>query len=292
MLFAGLSLIWGFSFLLIKIGTQGFAPLQISFGRMLFGTLVLGAAVVVKRARLPRRARTWAHLAVAAFFLNALPFTLFAYAELHISSTLAGICNATSPLWGMVIGLVALREDRPTRRSAAGLGIGFAGVLTVLGAWQGFAGQDLTGTALALIASASYAVGWAYVRRFLKGTNDSQLSMVTGQLLLGTAQLALVMPLVSGIPDSLPLGPLAAVFVLGTLSTGLGVLMQHRLVAEVGPTAGQTITYFVPIIATIAGVVILGEALTWTTPVGAAIILAGAALMQFKPAKKKAGSGV
>jgi len=165
--FAVLSLIWGFSFLLIKVGTEGYAPLQVTLGRMVFGTAVLLAALAVRRHSFPRGARTWGHLTVAAFFLNALPFSLFSYAELTISSTLAGICNATSPLWGMLLSLVALSEDRPGRRRVAGLGLGFIGVLTVLGAWQGFAGQDLAGTAMALTASLSYAVGWIYVRRTL-----------------------------------------------------------------------------------------------------------------------------
>lgn len=112
--FGVLALIWGFSFLFIKVGTEGFAPFQVTFGRLLFGTAVLAVALVVKRDRLPRGARVWGHLTVAAFLLNALPFSLFAYAELTIPSTLAGICNATTPLWGMLLSLVALSEDRPT----------------------------------------------------------------------------------------------------------------------------------------------------------------------------------
>ncbi|WP_245872159.1 DMT family transporter, partial [Streptomyces alboverticillatus] len=114
--FGVLSVIWGFSFLFIKLGTDGFAPMYVSFGRMFFGAVVLLVTLPATRQRLPRRGRTWAHLAVAAFLCNALPFTLFAYAELTISTTLAGICNATTPLWGMLLSLVALSEDRPTRR--------------------------------------------------------------------------------------------------------------------------------------------------------------------------------
>lgn len=278
--FAVLSLIWGFSFLFIKVGTDGFAPLYVTLGRLLFGTLVLFAVLVVKRERLPRGARTWGHLTVAAFLLNAFPFSLFAYAELHISSTLAGICNATTPLWGMVLSLVALSEDRPTRRRIAGLGLGFMGVLTVLGAWQGFSGQDPAGTAMALVASLSYAVGWIYVRRTLAHVSHSNLSMAGGQLLLGTAQLGLVTPFFATAPDSLPLLPLLSVLALGALGTGFAFLLQYGLVAEIGPTTATLVTYFIPVIATAAGVIVLGESLTWNTPVGAAIVLAGAALTQ------------
>ncbi|WP_229327997.1 DMT family transporter, partial [Streptomyces sp. UNOC14_S4] len=287
--FGALALIWGFSFLFIKVGTDGFAPLYVSLGRMVFGTAVLGVALAVKRERLPRDLRVWAHLAVAAFLLNALPFTLFAYAELRIPSTLAGICNATTPLWGMVLSLVALSEDRPTRRRFAGLGLGFLGVLTVLGAWQGFSGQDPAGTVMALVASASYAVGWIYVRRTLSSTGYSHLSTAGGQLLLGTVQLAVVAPLVSPLPTSFPALSVLSVCALGALGTGFAFLLQYGLVAEVGPTTATLTTYFTPVVAAVAGVALLGERLSWNTPVGAVIVLAGAALTQSRkqPARKQ-----
>ncbi|MFD7438493.1 DMT family transporter [Streptomyces sp. NPDC059861] len=281
--FAALSLVWGFSFLLIKVGTDGYAPFQVTLGRLLFGTAVLAAAMATKRQRLPRGARTWAHLTVAAFLLNALPFSLFAYAELTIPSTLAGICNATSPLWGMALSMVALSEDRPTRVRVAGLGLGFLGVLTVLGAWHGFTGVDPTGTALALLASLSYPIGWIYVRRTLAGSGNSHLSLTGAQLMLATLQLAVVTPLFTSMPSRLPVVPLLAVAALGALGTGFAVLIQYGLVAEVGPTTAQMVTYFIPVIATAAGVAILGESLTWSTPVGAVIVLAGAALTQVRP---------
>ncbi|WPO75117.1 MULTISPECIES: DMT family transporter [unclassified Streptomyces] len=281
--FGILSLIWGFSFLLIKVGTEAYAPFQVTLGRLVFGTAVVAAVLVVKRERLPRGARTWLHLAVAALFLNALPFSLFAYAELTIPSTLAGICNATSPLWGMALSLVALSEDRPTRRRVAGLGIGFFGVLTVLGAWQGFSGLDVTGTVLALLASLSYPIGWIYVRRTLAGAGHSNLSLTGAQLLLATVELAVVTPLFTSMPTSFPVVPLLAIVALGALGTGLAFLLQYALVSEVGPTTAQMVTYFVPVIATAAGVAVLGESLSWSTPVGAVIVLAGAALTQSRP---------
>ncbi|MER8269484.1 DMT family transporter [Streptomyces griseus] len=281
--FAGLSLIWGFSFLLIKVGTEGYAPFQVTFGRLLAGTAVLVAAMAMRRERLPRSARTWGHLTVAALLLNALPFSLFSYAELTIPSTLAGICNATSPLWGMALSVVALSEDRPTRRRVAGLGVGFLGVLTVLGAWQGFSGLDLPGTGMALLASFCYPVGWIYVRRTLAGTGASTLALTGSQLFLGTLQLAVVTPVFTSAPTSFPLLPTLSVLALGGLGTGLAVLLQFGLVQEVGPTTAQMVTYFIPVIATAAGVALLGEQLAWNTPVGALIVLVGAALTQSRP---------
>jgi drug/metabolite transporter (DMT)-like permease len=279
-----LALVWGFSFLFIKVGTQAFAPLQVTLGRMVFGTAVLAVTLAVKREGLPRDPRVWGHLAVAALLLNALPFSLFAYAELTIPSTLAGICNATTPLFSMVLSVVALSEDRPSRQRVVGVAIGFAGVLTVLGAWQGFSGQDPAGTLMALAASACYAVGWIYVRRTLAGRGGSSLSMSCGQLLLGTLQLAVVTPLFTSVPGGLPVGPVLAVVALGALGTGFAFLLQYGIVAEKGPTIATMVTYLIPVIATAAGVVLLDERLTWNEPVGALVVLAGAALTQRRSA--------
>ncbi|MFJ8165226.1 DMT family transporter [Streptomyces sp. NPDC096136] len=286
--FAFLSVVWGFSFLFIKVGTEAYAPFQVALGRVFFGALALVAVLLVRREPLPRGLRTWGHLTVAALLLNTAPFALFAYAEQTITSTLAGICNATSPLWGMALSLVALSEDRPTRRRFAGLGIGFLGVLTVLGAWQGFAGVDAKGTALALLASLSYPIGWIYVRRTLAGTAGSPVAMTAGQLSVSTLQLAAVSALFTSAPASFPLWPTLAVVTLGALGTGVALQMQYGLVTEIGPTTAQMVTYFIPVIATTAGVLVLGEQLHWNTPLGAAVVLAGAALTQARPPARKA----
>lgn len=285
--FAFLSVVWGFSFLLVKVGTEAFAPFQVAFGRVLFGALALLAVLLVRREPLPRGARTWGHLTVAALLLNTAPFSLFAYAELSIPSSLAGICNATSPLWGMALSLVALSEDRPTRRRFAGLGLGFLGVLTVLGAWQGFAGIDAKGTALALLASLCYPIGWIYVRRTLAGTPGSPVALTGAQLMVSTVQLAAVSALFTSAPAGFPLWPTLSVIALGALGTGMALQMQYGLVTEVGPTTAQMVTYFIPVIATTAGVLILGEQLHWNTPVGAVVVLAGAALTQARPRAPK-----
>ncbi|MGW7110538.1 DMT family transporter [Streptomyces xanthophaeus] len=285
--FAVLSVVWGFSFLLIKVGTQAYAPFQVALGRVLFGALALLCVLLVRREPLPRGLRTWGHLTVAAVLLNTAPFSLFAYAELTIPSGLAGICNATSPLWGMALSMVALSEDRPTRRRFAGLGLGFLGVLIVLGAWQGFAGVDAKGTALALLASLCYPIGWIYVRRTLAAAPGSPVALTGAQLLLSTLQLGLVSALFTSAPTSFPLWPTLAVVALGALGTGMALQMQYGLVTEVGPTTAQMVTYFIPVIATTAGVLVLGEQLHWNTPVGAAIVLAGAALTQTRSGPRK-----
>jgi drug/metabolite transporter (DMT)-like permease len=103
----------------------------------------------------------------------------------------------------------------------------------------------------------------------------------------GQQQLAVVTPLFTTLPTHFAITPLLAIAALGALGTGLAVLLQYGLVAEVGPTTAQMVTYFIPVIATAAGVAILGESLSWSTPVGAAIVLAGAALTQVRARPKR-----
>jgi len=107
--------------------------------------------------------------------------------------------------------------------------------------------------------------------------------MSGAQLLLGTAQLAVVTPVFTSMPSSFPVLPLLSVVALGAVGTGVAFLLQYGLVAEVGPTTAQMVTYFIPVIATAAGVLVLGERLDWNTPVGALVVLAGAALTQSRP---------
>src|SRR5580704_15699636 len=130
-----LALIWGMSFLFIKEGLRAFAPMQITLGRVAIGAAVLAAVLLARRERLPRGSRTWAHLSVAAMLNNVIPFSLFGYAEQRIPSGLAGICNASAPLFAAVMALAMLPDERLTRRRALGLVTGFAGVFVVLGAW-------------------------------------------------------------------------------------------------------------------------------------------------------------
>jgi drug/metabolite transporter (DMT)-like permease len=275
-----LGAIWGMSFVLIKVGNRGFTPVQVSFGRMLFGLLALLPVLLAQRGRLPRDLRTWRHLAVAAVLVNSAPFTLFAFGEQHVSSVLAGIWNGTTPLFVLVVVLVTLPEERPTRERALGLLLGFTGVLVVLGAWRGVAHGELVGSAACLTAAVLYGMGFPYLRRHLATSGLAVPVLAFGQLLMGTLQLALVLPFGGGVPTALPLGPLAAVIALGAAGTGAAYLLNYSIIRDAGATAASTVTYLVPVFATAAGVLLLGEQLTWNEPVGGLLVLLGVAASQ------------
>ncbi|MCU1276550.1 MAG: EamA family transporter [bacterium] len=283
--FVALTLIWGASFLFIKIGVEALAPLQVAFGRMMFGALTVLAVALVRRERLPHEPRVWAHLLVAATLANTIPFTLFAYAERHITSALASIGNATVPLFTLLFALLLLPSERPTPRRSLGLTIGFVGVLVVLGAWRGVtAGPDTSGMLLILVAAACYGGSGVYMRRYLSSTSYSSLALSVGQLVAGALELALLLPFFTRWPQHLPVRVVAAVFALGAFGTGVAYVLSYGLIRMSGATVASMVTYFIPIVSITIGVVGMGEQLSWNAPLGAVIIVAGALLSRSQAA--------
>jgi drug/metabolite transporter (DMT)-like permease len=278
--FALLAAIWGSSFLLIKIGDEALAPLQVTLGRMLCGVAALLAILVARRERLPREPRLWAHLAVAALLLNAAPFSLFAYGETHTTSVLAGIWNATAPLFTLLVAMATLPEERPSAARVVGLMVGFLGVLVVLGIWQGIGGRDMGGNLACLGAAVCYGFGFPYARKHLAGRPHSTVALATGQLLCGTIWLALVTPFLTRPPAALPVHVAAAVLLLGVLGTGIAYILNYGLIRDAGATLAATVTYVVPLFSTLEGAILLGEPLSWNEPIGAAIVIGGVAVAQ------------
>ncbi len=282
--FAVLSVIWGSSFLFIKVGVEQVAPLYVTLARTATGALTLLAVLLVTRDRLPRDPRLWGHLVVVSFVSNVVPFSLFGVAENgSVSSVVAGIWNATTPLTTLIIMIAVFPQEKATRQRIGGLLLGFAGVLVVLGVWQGAGGSSLTGQLLCFLAATCYAINLSYVRRFVADRPESGTSIAAAQMLLATAQLAVIAPLLSHTaPDVAHLHPrvIASIVALGALGTGVAFVLMYHIVRAAGASTASTVTYVMPIVATIAGASVLGERLRWYEPVGALVILAGVAVTQ------------
>ncbi|MFI2667715.1 DMT family transporter [Micromonospora carbonacea] len=281
--FLALAAIWGSSFLFIKVGVRELHPLHLTLYRVAAGALTLLVALPLLRDRLPREPRIWAHQFVVAALGVAVPFTLFGYGEQRVESMLAGIWNATTPLIVLPMAVLVFRTERLTTRKAVGLGLGFAGVLVVLGVWAGVGGAHFTGQLMCFGAAACYGFAIPYQKRFVAGSAHSGLSLSATQLVLATAQLAVVGPLVAGappLPTDLSAGALASVLALGALGTGLAFVINLRNIRVAGASTASTVTYLVPIFAVLIGALALDERLTWHQPVGALIVLAGVAVTQ------------
>jgi drug/metabolite transporter (DMT)-like permease len=269
--------LWGSSFVFIKLAGHDLTPLQVAFGRVFLGAVVLLAVLAARRERLPRARRTWLHLSVLAVVLNVLPFTLFAFGEQHTSSVLAGIWNATTPLWVTVIGLMMLAaHQRPGRAGVAGLLVGFAGVLLVLAPWRHMGAGELVGNAACMLAAACYGTGIPYSRRHIADLAESGLALATAQLLVSSTVLGVAMMASGdGIPTHVGWTAFISVAELGVLGTGLAFELNMRVLRAAGAARSSTVTYVMPLVSTGLGVAVLGEPLHWNEPVGAAVILAG-----------------
>jgi drug/metabolite transporter (DMT)-like permease len=281
--YLALALIWGSSFLFIKVGVRELHPLYVTLGRVVAGALTVVAVLLVTRGRLPRDLRVWGHLAFVGAVGVAIPFTLFGYGEQRVSSVLAGIWNATTPLVALPVAALVFRTERMTLRRLAGIVIGFAGVLTVLGVWQGVGGARLTGQLMCMGAAVCYGVAIPYQRRFLSRPGASGVAIPAGQLLTAAVMLLIVTPLVAGAPPApsrLSLDVIASVLALGALGTGLAFVLNFRVIRFAGATTSASVTYLIPIVATIIGVVVLNERLAWYQPVGALVVLIGVAVSQ------------
>jgi len=278
-----LALIWGSSFLFIKVGVAELHPLYVALGRIAFGALALGIVVALTRQRLSADPRLWAHNTFIAAVGTAAPFTLFAYGEQRVSSVLAGIWNSVTPLVVLPLAVLVFRTERFTARKITGLALGFLGALVILGIWQGVGGSSLSGQLMCLGAAACYGVGIPYQKRFVAGRPESGVVISLVQLLIATALMAVVAPLVTqSVPDvsGLSWRAVGSVVALGALGTGIAFVLHMRNIRLIGATVASMVTYIIPVFATLIGVAVLREDLTWFQPVGALVVLAGVAISQ------------
>lgn len=274
-----LAVIWGSSFFLIKIGLHTFAPLQITFGRALFGALAVLAVLAWQRGRLPAWGPVWGHAAFVGLMTNVIPFSLFGWAETQVSSVLAGLFNAATPLFTALFALVIVPAERLTRQRAAGLLIGFVGVMVVMGVWRGLSG-DLAGSLACLGATLCYGIGVPWTRRHLSIRPEGGASIMGAQLLCSTAMMAVLCLAFSRSVGPVTTGSVVAVIVLGALATGLAFVWMFRVIAIAGSVVSASVTYATPLVSTALGILLLGETVSWNQPVGAVVVLLGAALVQ------------
>ncbi|WP_447004441.1 DMT family transporter [Saccharothrix isguenensis] len=278
-----LALIWGSSFLWIKIALTGLSPIQITFTRTVLGTLVLVALVYWNKQRLPRDKQSWVHLSLAAFFSTALPFALFAIGEQTVDSGVAGVLNATTPLWALGIGLALGTERQRNPARLAGLVLGFAGVLLIFAPWQK-AGLASWGALACLAAAASYAVAYAYIGRTVSGRGLSSMQISSTQLVAATGMTAIAMPVAGLQPVQLSWPPLIAVAILGVFGTGVAFALYYRVMEDEGPTNATMVGYLLPVVSVLLGALFLGEALNARVVIGMVVVLVGVALTRRQPA--------
>ena len=253
-----LSLVWGGSFFFYKVLVQALPPFTVVLGRMTIAALALNLWLLARRERLPLDPKLWAGLIVAGVLNNALPFSCFAFSELRITSGLAAILNATTPLFGVLVG-AALRTGAPlTPARGVAVLLGLMGVMVLVGPSALRDGGDLLSELACLLASMSYGFGGFYARRF---SWMGPLKLAAGQ----TTAAALVMLPIAVLVDhfwTLPrLAPptWGALLGIGVLSTAFAYLLFFRILEKAEPTDLMLVTFLVPISALILGLLFLHE---------------------------------
>ena len=279
--FGLVALIWGASFMFMEVELEaGIDPVHVALLRCVFGATALVLIALATRVPLPRDPVLYGHLLVVAAAMNAVPFLLFAFGQTEVSSLLAGILNATTPLLTLLVSLGMLPGERPTRQRVLGLVIGFAGVVVVLAPWGGLGSGSLLGALACLGAATCYGIGFPYMRRNLGGRPESSVAISAVQVTLGALLLACFAPF-GALPEQLPgVDAWLAVLALGVLGTGVAYIMNFNVVRAAGAQTASMVTYLVPLFAVFFGVTVLGESISWHEPAGAALIITGVAVSQ------------
>ena len=287
-LYIVLGIVWGCSFIFIKLGLEFLTPFGVAFGRCALGALALLIYLKIKGLSLVRDRKMIGHLWVVALLLNVIPGIFFAWAETEVTSILAGIINAVTPLMTLIAIMLVARNEKPTKPQVVGLILGFLGVLTVLGAWQGLGDNPLWAILVLLAAVTCYGFSFPYSRRFILPAQLKPEVMAATQVTLGAITL-LPFFLVNGIAENeYRLGPVLAMVALGVFGSGFAYIWNFTIMRDAGSAIASSVTYVTPVVAVAVGLIFLQEKLHWYEPVGALIVLLGAAIAQGRiPISKK-----
>ena len=279
-----LGLIWGSSFLWIRIAVQEIGPFMLVALRVLIGALGLALVAAVARPALPRTARTYVAMAVLGLINTALPFVLISWGETRIPSSLASILNGTVPLFTILIAHFALHDDRITLPRVLGLAVGFAGVVVLLSKdfEPGTIHASLLGQGAVILAAVSYAGASVYARtqiRNLAPLVSAMLPLIAADLFMWLA-----LPVFES-PVRFPVLPITwvALFWLGLLGSCVAYLLYFHLIRQWGPTRSTMVTYVFPVVGLLLGILFLDEHADWRFMAGSALIVAGIGVVNWRP---------
>jgi drug/metabolite transporter (DMT)-like permease len=264
----GVALTWGASFLLIDIGLESFAPTLVAFGRIAFGAFTLS---LLPASRQPVPRSDWPQIALVGITWMAIPFTLFAVAQQWIDSSLAGMINAATPLFVALVAALLVRQ-LPSRLQAAGLLVGFLGVVAISLPSVGI-GSNALGVGLVLLAALLY--GFAFNLAAPLQRRHGSLPVIWRAQLVAVA-LVLPVAVVGALESEFSWSSLLAVAALGALGTALAFYWFTSLIGSVGATRASVAIYLVPVVAILLGAALNDESIHLAALLGTALVLAGA----------------
>jgi drug/metabolite transporter (DMT)-like permease len=277
-----LAVLWGTSFLFVKIAVREVPPLTMVAARFVIAASVLSVAVRARGLRLPTSRRVWSHYLLMSLIGNSIPFSLIAWGQIRVDVGLAGILMGVMPLMTLLLAHFFVPGERMTPRMAGGFAVGFIGLVALFGpeVLLEFGGEssDLPSQLAIGLAAICYATNTIVTRRL--GTLDPLVSATTVMWITT----AIMVPLALWVERPWNLAwsaeSIASVVWLGLFATALATIVYFRIIQRAGPTFLSLINYMIPVVALAAGAIVLDEKLVGTVLIGMALILTGLAISQ------------
>ncbi|QGQ99356.1 DMT family transporter [Paenibacillus psychroresistens] len=284
-----LSLIWGGSFFFIKQLLQDFGPWTIAFLRSSLGLVTIGMIMLILQKPFRFRKIPWSPMAVMALVNTAIPWAIIGFSETRLTSGMASILNATTPLWTIVVGTLFF-QTITNRMQWIGMGIAFIGLIVLLGINpKSIISVDFLGFICMITATLCYAVGSQLSKR-LKGVSMYQITF--GTLLcsmLGSGSVAFSVEQIS-LPNLASLTNIVMLIGLGVFGSGIAYILFYFMVQKGSPEFATMVTYFIPASAIIWGSTLLNEQIHWSLLMGLAFILGGVFLASKKRPQQTAAT--
>lgn len=278
--YIALGFVWGCSFLFIKQGLTFLTPYGVSFARCGLGAVTLALVLKAKKVKFPREPLVWLKLWIVSLLLNSIPGILFAQAQREVTSILAGIINATTPLMTLLVMLLIFREEKVSLNQVTGLIIGAVGIAIVFGIWNGLGNNSISAVVMLLGAVLCYGISFPYSRKKIIPLGISSEVLAATQLTAATVTLLPLFLLDGTSGGGVPTIPLLSIAALGIFGSGFAYIWNFRVIKEAGSAVASTVTYITPVVAVFMGLIFLSEPLTWNEPVGGLVVLLGAAISQ------------
>jgi drug/metabolite transporter (DMT)-like permease len=280
-LIVALAVLWGSAFILIEIGLRYVPPNTLVFARMALAVPPLLFLMQLRGVKLPTDAKSWTMLSVLGTLNVVLPYILFYWGMTQISTGLASILNATTPLWGVVTAHFLTQDEKATPARIIGVLFGVAGIAVMIGvdALSGMT-SGLLAQIACLTATLCYAFGSIYGRKF-GASGMAPLSIATGQVLT-SAVIMLPIALISDVPWTLPMPGVSfwlATGAIAVFSTSFAYYLYFQLLESAGASNSLLVTFLIPIVAVLLGAAFLGERFSVNQGAGVVLIAVGLVLL-------------